>query len=191
MTEGNDNYSTIACRQARKRFPDLIERSSSSRATPFQQKLSVTERAAAERHLQTCKRCATEYRIYALGRAAMDAAASPETIRPDNDFFKAVRANIARGEKPAAMERADEPWSSALLLTARQMIPAMAMLLLLIIGATMLWKSSTTNAPPTTITSQIPRRERIVLNDIYDVPAPTADDVLETLVTVEEKENGK
>jgi hypothetical protein len=75
------------------------------------------------------------------------------------------------------------------------MIPAMAMLLLLIIGATLLWRSAPANwnssPSPGGRVADIPRRERIVMPDLYDYPAPTADDVLETLVAVEEKKNGK
>ena len=119
------------------------------------------------------------------------AAAHPEVVIPGEDFFKAVRARVARGPRASAVERADETWSAALLLTARQLIPAMAMLLLLIIGATFAWNSAPAKVIPATAQNQIPRRERILLNDVYDVPAPTADDVLETLVAVEEKENGK
>jgi hypothetical protein len=33
--------------------------------------------------------------------------------------------------------------------------------------------------------------DRILFNDVYDYPAPTQDDVLESLVSVEEKENGQ
>ena len=188
MSKGS-NEPTIVCRQARKSFPALIE---GSRVVPIREKLSVTERAATHRHLQTCERCAGEYRLFALGRAAMDQAAAAEVITPGEDFFKALRARIARGPERAGLERVDESWAAALLLTARQLIPAMAMLLLIIIGATLVWNipESASNKRPTA-SNQIPRRERIVFNDVYDVPAPTADDVLETLVAVEEKENAK
>lgn len=188
MSKGN-NEPTIVCRQARRSFPALIE---GGRVVPIREKLSVTERAATQRHLQTCERCAGEYRLFALSRAAMDQAAVAEVITPDEDFFKALRARIARGPEHANIERVDESWAAALLLTARQLIPAMAMLLLIIIGATLVWNvaESSPNKKPTA-SNQIPRRERIVFNDVYDVPAPTADDVLETLVAVEEKENAK
>lgn len=188
MSKGN-NEPTIVCRQARKIFPALIE---GNRVAPIREKLSVTERAAAQRHLQTCERCASEYRLFALGRAAMDHAAATEVITPGEDFFKSLRARIARGPERAGPERVDESWAAALMLTARQLIPAMAMLLLIIIGATLVSNiyESTSNKRPTA-SNQIPRRERIVFNDVYDVPAPTADDVLETLVAVEEKENAK
>ncbi|HST23124.1 MAG TPA: hypothetical protein VLR90_18515 [Blastocatellia bacterium] len=188
MSKGS-NEPTIVCRQARKNFSALIE---SSRVAPIREKLSVTERAATNRHLQTCERCASEYRLFALGRAAMDQAAATEAITPGEDFFKALRARIARGPERAGPERVDESWSAALLLTSRQLIPAMAMLLLIIIGATLVSNiyGSASNKIPTA-SNQIPRRERIIFNDVYDVPAPTADDVLETLVAVEEKENAK
>ena len=186
---------TIVCRVAKKRFAALAEQTESTRIVPIREGLSVTERAATERHLQTCKRCANEYRLFALGRMTLDAAASRQVVEPGDDFFKALRARIARGEEPAR-ERADESWAAALLLTARQMIPAMAMLLLLIIGATLLWNSAPSkwNSSPSSgaqMADGVPRRDRIVFNDMYDYPAPTAEDVLETLVAVEEKKNGK
>ena len=188
MSKGS-NEPTIVCRQARKSFLALIE---CSRVAPIREKLTVTERAATQRHLQTCERCAGEYRLFTLSRAAMDQAAVAEAITPGEDFFKALRARIARGPQHATLERVDESWAAALLLTARQLIPAMAMLLLIIIGATLVWnvaEGSPGRKP--SASNQIPRRERIVFNDVYDVPAPTADDVLETLVAVEEKENAK
>jgi hypothetical protein len=70
-----------------------------------------------------------------------------------------------------------------LLLTARQLIPAMAVLLLLIVGATLLWNQ----APADTNQAAVRPRERVVFSDMYDYPAPTRDDVLETLVAAEEK----
>ena len=186
---------TIVCRVAKKRFVALAEQTESTRIVPIRERLSVTERAATERHLQTCKRCALEYRLFTLGRTTLNAAASNETITPGEDFFKALRARIARGEEQVR-ERADDSWAAALLLTARQMIPAMAMLLLLIIGATVLWNSAPSkwNDSPSSggqMAEGVPRKDRIVFNDMYDYPAPTAEDVLETLVAVEDKKNGK
>lgn len=170
----------MVCRQAQKRFAALDERSAGAR-------MSVTERAATDRHLQTCSRCAREYRLFALQRAALDAAAAPEPITPDEYFFRALRARIARGPELSQSRRADESWAAALLLTARQLVPVMAVLLLVIIGATLMW-----NQPPSEISQAAVRpRERVVFPDMYDYPAPTRDDVLETLVAVEEKENGK
>jgi anti-sigma factor RsiW len=187
---------TIVCRAARRRFAALAEQTHSARIIPIKEKLSVTERAATERHLQTCARCELEYRLFTLGHAAMDAAASRETISPDEHFFKALRARIAREGEATARERHDESWAAAIMLTARQMIPAMAMLLLLIIGATFLWNTAPAkwNAAPSPggqALDRVTRRERVVLPDLYDYPAPTAADVLETLVAIEEKKNGK
>lgn len=186
---------TVMCREARRGFAALAGQVEDSRIVPIREKLSVTERAAAERHLQTCAKCAREYRLFTLGRATLDAAATREAIEPDQHFFEALRARIARGEDVMARERQDDSWAAALLLTARQMIPAMAMLLLLIIGATLLWSSAPTQWNSSSSSrgqvADVPRRERIVMPDLYDYPAPTADDVLETLVAVEEKKNGK
>jgi hypothetical protein len=60
------------------------------------------------------------------------------------------------------------------------------MLLALIIGATVIWNSNSQNPGELALRPS----ERIVLGDIYEYP-PTADDVLETLVVVEDRENGR
>src|SRR5512138_3626995 len=104
---------TITCRIARRRLPALLAAAKDAPVVPIRQALSVAERAATERHLETCERCATEHRLFGLSRAAMDAAAAPEPILPDEDFFKSVRARIHRGQP--AIERADESWAAALL----------------------------------------------------------------------------
>jgi predicted anti-sigma-YlaC factor YlaD len=163
MSNGLNEKMDLTCRQARKRFDSLDE--------------SITA------HLQTCSRCAFEYRLVALQRATLDAAASPEPVTPDEQFFRALRARIARGPELSPFRPAEESWTAALLLTARQLVPAMAVLLLLIIGATLLWNQPLSDSSQAAMRP----RERVVFPDIYDYPAPTRDDVLETLVAVEEK----
>lgn len=158
----------ISCRKARRSFG--------------------SEDESVKRHIEACERCAKEYRLLALTRTALDLAASPEEIRPDEDFFVALRARIARGPEKAAQPAVDESWSAALWLTARQLIPAMAILLMLIIGATLFLNGSTQSIDPT---ATIRPRDRVVFNDIYDYPEPTPGDVLQTLVAVEESENGR
>ncbi len=177
MSNEPNEQTNIGCRQARKRFAALDEHAAAAAG------LNVGERAETSRHLETCSRCASEYRLFSLQRATIDAAAATEPVLPDENFFKAVRARIARGPELSQSRRADESWASALLLTARQLIPAMAALVLLIIGATLLWNQ----APSDTNQTAVRPRERVVFSDIYDYPAPTRDDVLETLVAVEEK----
>jgi len=173
----NDSFGTqnnIGCRKTQKRFADLDKRSTGV--------MNLAELTAAENHLQSCSRCATEYRLFSLQRATLDAAAAPESLMPDEHFFRGLRARIARGPE-FTKARPDESWTAALLLTARQLVPAMALLLLLMIGATFLW-----NQPSAEVSQASVRpRERVVFSDIYDYPAPTRDDVLETLVAVEEK----
>jgi hypothetical protein len=178
MIDNVGKEPNIVCRQARKQFAALGEGNAASMS------MSVTERAATNRHVQTCSRCALEYRLFALQKATLDAAAA-EPITPDEDFFKGLRARIARGPELSQSRRADESWAAALLVTARQLVPAMAVLLLLMVGATLFWRQ-----PPTLETSQAAQvrpRERVVFSDMYDYPAPTRDDVLETLVAIEEK----
>lgn len=176
MTEPN-----IVCRQARKRFAALDDRNAGSIA------LSITERAATNRHVQTCSRCALEYRLFLLQRATLDAAAVAEPVTPDEDFFRLLRAKIARGPEPSFPRQQDESWTAALLITARQLVPAMALLLLLMVGATMLWNQPSSETNQITNQATVRPRERVVFPDMYDYPEPTRDDVLETLVSVEEK----
>lgn len=158
----------ISCRKARRSFGSPDE--------------------SVERHTEACERCAKEYRLFALTRNALDLAASPEEIRPREDFFVALRARIARGPEESLRPATDESWSAALWLTARQLIPAMAILLILIIGATMFFNNSAPGIDPT---ATIRPRDLVMFSDIYDYPEPTPDDVLQTLVAVEEKENGR
>jgi anti-sigma factor RsiW len=177
MSEKMGREPNVVCRQAQKRFAALDGRSVGV------VKLSVTDRAATEHHLQTCSRCAIEYRLFALQRATLDAAASPEPVIPDEHFYKALLARIARGPETLPSRSADESWAAALLVTARQLFPVMAVLLLLMIGATFLWNQQ----PADTSQAAVRPRERVMFSDMYDYPAPTRDDVLETLVAVEEK----
>lgn len=157
----------MSCRQARKRF--------------------ASKAGDVERHVTNCARCAFEYRLYALRQATLDAAASEETFTPDSDFFRGLRARIARGPELARPRPMEETWTAALLLTARQLVPAMAVLLLLIAGATLFVNQSR----PEISQVALRPRDRVVFSDMYDYPAPTREDVLETLVAAEEKENGK
>jgi hypothetical protein len=179
MNDGVGREQNVVCRQARKRFPGLDERNAASTG------VSSAERDAINRHLQTCSRCTREYRLFALQRVTLEAAAA-EPLTPDEDFFRALRARIARGPE-LSRPRPDESWAAALFVTARQLVPAMAVLLLLMVGATLLWNQ----APSGGDQAALRPRDRVVFSDIYDYPAPTVDDVLETLVAVEEKENGK
>jgi predicted anti-sigma-YlaC factor YlaD len=167
----------LVCGQAQKRFAALDAHSRTGLA------LSVTDRAATENHIQKCSRCALEYRLFALQCAALDAAGTPEPIIPDEHFYKALRARIARGPDELSSRSTDESWAAALLLTARQLFPVMAVLLLVMIGATFLWNRQ----PSDTSQAAVRPRERVMFSDMYDYPAPTRDDVLETLVAIEEK----
>jgi len=168
----------IGCRGARKRFAELNNSQSAS------SEMSITERAAVSQHLQACSGCSLEYRLFVLQRATFDAVAA-EPFSPNEDFYKGLRARIARGPEPARIHQRGESWTAALLVTARQLVPAMALLLLLLLmlGATLFW-----NRPRQLETSaQVRPRERVMFPDMYDYPEPTQDDVLETLVAIEEK----
>jgi len=181
MMNKDDRDSRITCRYARRRFADLDDRAPSPLRT------SVSDRDAINHHIQNCSECALEYRLFSLQRTTLDMAASPDPIRPDEDFFVGLRARMARGPEVIPAKPVEESWTAALLITARQLVPAMAVLVLLMIGATLLWNQN----PGSGEQAALRPRDRVVFSDIYDYPAPTQDDVLETLVAVEEKENGK
>lgn len=174
MISKSDGEMTMTCRETRKRFGALDEQRSGG---------DFAERTALERHVNNCSRCGDEYRLFALQRTLLDAAAAREPVIPDEDFFKGLRARIARGSDLSPARMADESWTGALLLTARQLIPAMAVLLLLMAGATLFWNQQPSGIDQATLRP----RDRVVFSDMYDYPAPTRDDVLETLVAIEEK----
>jgi hypothetical protein len=144
MSRQIEKATKLGCKEAKPRFALMLDQRIKSQSD---HSVTENERQAVELHLSNCSRCAQEYRLFSLARTTLDLAASPEAIEPDKDFFVALRARIARGPESVAVPRnnADESWSAALWLTARQMMPALAMLLLVIIGATLLWNQSASN----------------------------------------------
>jgi Putative zinc-finger len=173
----------MVCRKARKQFPALVERPWDYRGERVE--LSAAERAALELHLKTCESCAFEYRVYSLTQTTLNLAAQPEAVEPDENFFKGLRARIARGPEIALASQQDESWASAMMVTARQMIPAMAMLLLLILGASLLWNNTPGKLGiPSSGESQ-------ALNQRDESAELTPDDVLENFVAVEERWDGR
>ncbi len=180
---------TISCRQARKQFSRLSEDATGEGRSSAER--PVLEPSVLERHVQSCERCSREYRIFAFTQVVLDRAGADHPVEPGEDFFIALRARINRGPGWASRfgisSGADEPWASVVMVAARQLIPIMAVLLLLIIGASLLWSAAT----PRNGEMAIRPSERVIFNDVYDLSRPTPDDVLETLVAVEETENGK
>ncbi|HJQ26264.1 MAG TPA: hypothetical protein VKA60_20290 [Blastocatellia bacterium] len=180
MSQKMAKQEAMSCRTARRLLPALLA-AREARVVPTRPALDAAGRASVEHHLDGCGRCAMEYRILTLSRAALDQAAAPLVPAPDEEFFKAVRARLHRGEP--VVERAGESWAAALFVTARQLIPAMALLLLLIIGATVLWNSTASNGSPSFQAGVMPH--------LYDDPAPSIDDALDSVMAIEEKKNGK
>lgn len=144
MSKNIEIGAKLSCKEATRGFALLFDNGSKKQS---ENSLTANARKALELHLSNCNRCASEYRLFSLTRTALDLAASPDVIEPDKDFFVALRARIARGDgsSPVARSNADESWAAALWVTARQMMPALAMLLLVIIGATLLWNQSPSN----------------------------------------------
>src|SRR5262249_6212889 len=133
-------------------------------------------------------RCARERRLQDLQRTLLELGGAAEPITPDETFFVSLRARIARESvAPRKSLRArDESWPTIVWLTARQLIPIMAALLLAVLGATFLWSPR----PAVRDDAALRPSDRVLFSDVYEYPQPTPDDVLETLVAVEEK-NGK
>ncbi len=184
MNKHMEQHREIGCRQTRKLFAlKTGERAGNQDVS------NSRERAELERHLRGCEDCSMKYRIHSLTGTVLDLSGTGEPFTPGDDFFLALRARLERGPRSAQAGRpaADDSWAAALLLTARQLIPAMALLLLFIIGATFVWSGQ----PSSEEAASARPSERVLFNDIYDYPTPTADDILETLVAVEEKENAK
>lgn len=164
--------NTMGCRKARKKLGLL--------AGPLAG--DAESRRALELHVLDCPRCKEELRLSTLARAVLGAAASDDEVSPGEDFYRLLRARIAQRPRPAPESSATLMW-----VTARQLIPAMTMLLMLIIGATLLWDGAVSGPQ----NGWVPPSDRLLLNEVYDYPAPTSDDVLETLVAVEDNTNGK
>ncbi|HKY06310.1 MAG TPA: hypothetical protein VJQ56_15550 [Blastocatellia bacterium] len=175
MRYGKNEKTKLSCRDAR-----------GLRASMARPDADLPLRALFDEHIEGCSRCARDYRLTRLTRAVLDNAAAAEPVRPDTDFFVALRARIERGPAVGAnarLDSADDGWAAVLMLTTRQLIPVMALLLLIIIGATFFWGNSP--AAPGQVAT-VPR-ERVLFSDMYDYPEPTSDDVLQTLVMLEEK----
>jgi hypothetical protein len=142
--------------------------------------MAANEQArGVRRHLDSCSKCQAEFRLFTLGQSALEFAGSERTITPDELFFRSVRARIARGADGAGVDWREDGWAAALLATARQLIPAMALLLLLILGATLLWNNSHSR--------EVARQQQVG----YELPEPSPDEVVDSMVAVEDRRNGR
>jgi hypothetical protein len=160
---------TLNCRKARA----LIAARDITRA----------ERAALELHLESCRRCARERLITSLSRAVLESFDRPA---PSQEFFARLRAAIALQKAHRPQDGSADQWTALVWVTARQLIPALAALLLLIFVVSWLWSNQPEGRPQMAVRPS----ERVIFGPEYDYPQPTHDDVLETLVAVEERGNG-
>jgi hypothetical protein len=110
-----------------------------------------------------------------------DAGATGGVYAPDANWFRGLRARIERESSPK-FKVAEDSFAGMVSLVARQMVPVMLALVLLIVGATLFW-----NRTPTGQVNNDP----VLMNQVVEYPQPTADDVLGTLLAVEDKKNGK
>jgi hypothetical protein len=184
----SDRTGVLRCRSVRGRLVAFIDQNSDQERTAAG--MSSAEREAIETHLQGCRRCVRRYRMGELERTVLYWAGAPEPVSPGDEFFAALRVRLARGPVETLQEAgsAEESWATVLVM-ARQLIPAMAILLLLMLGATFLFDRQSTGV--SSDISSVRPTERILFSDVYDLSNPTRDDVLETLVAIEEKEDGR
>jgi len=170
----------MSCRNARAGLRPMI--------------LSGLANVQIERHLDHCANCAAEYALLKLEKIVLDASSAVVPIEPGPEFFAAVRARIYReAEGGAVSYSAEDGLANVLWLTARQLVPALTLLLAVIIGATLIWGAGVPKADLARqeASAMLRPTERVLFHDLYDTPQPTTDDVLESLVAVDEKDNGK
>jgi hypothetical protein len=183
MTKHEERFirvSTMKCRDVRREFA-LVDQNRR------QQSPEALARAV-EQHLSECTACAHEYRLYSLSRNVIELSASEKPVSPNTEWFAGLKAAIAR-QSDAAGTRSliQDSWTALVWITAKQLIPIMAAVVVIILGASLLWRTN----PVSPDRSGIRASDRFVLSGrVYEYPKPTADDVIETLVAVEEK-NGK
>jgi hypothetical protein len=134
MSSQNEKETKLNCKEVKQHFAIRLKNQSEGSFT-------TSEREAFKLHLSHCSHCAEEYRLLSLTRTVLDLTASPEIIEPNKEFFIALKARIARGNEIPAIVRSnvEESWL-ALWVTARQLMPALAMILLVILGVTLLWQ---------------------------------------------------
>jgi hypothetical protein len=188
MNDRSDGFK-MKCRDVRKEFLLLNSTPSAPRAdNPAGSLSDGRTKSALEQHLALCLDCAREYRIFSLGRAVVGLSGTSEQIQPDKEWFASLKAKVAR-QADLARQRSGIEISFPLLvwITAKQLIPIMAAMVAIILGASLLWR----NSPRQPELSAARASDRFVFNEVYEYPQPTTDDVIQTLVAVEDKQNGK
>jgi hypothetical protein len=93
-----------------------------------------------------------------------------------------LRARIEREASPK-LSAVEDSFAGTVSLVARQMVPVMLGLILLIVGATLFWNSASFPVAGA--------NDPVMMNQIIEYPQPTTDDVLGNLLAVEDKKNGK
>jgi len=177
----------MKCREARIEFSVLDK---SRRLSPGAKGVTPGGREdLIERHISECPACEREYRIFSLGRTVMELTGSSQPIIPDKEWFVAVKAATARlSDSRRFRVLTEESWPGLVWLTAKQLIPIMAAVVVIILGASLFWR----NSPIPQDRSGVMVNDRFVLSgQVYEYPQPTRDDVIETLVAVEDQKNGK
>lgn len=175
------NEHRMSCKDARRAYRDA------GLPLPYGDERKFSQ--DVERHLQGCDSCREDYRLHRLSLGVLKLGGAIHPIVPNDEWFAGVRARINR-QALTDRNAPEETWQSILWLNARQLIPIMALLVLIVLGATMLW--STSARPNRSLDrGSIRPSDRVFFNEVYEYPQPTSDDVLQMLVAVEERPNGK
>lgn len=171
---------SMKCREAQKAFV-VLDRTRQSESDS--RDLLVEQ---VERHLSECGDCATEYRIQRLGKAVLRLAGAEPAQGPDREWFAVLKAKIAQQSDAVAPRVASEDSLPGLVwITAKQLIPIMTAVMVIILGVSLFWR--TTVAPQDTGQAS----DRFLFSpQVYEYPQPTRDDVIDTLVAVEDR-NGR
>ena len=182
ITDGDNRIrpqAELTCRQARRQIR--------AQASLRSQGASGDEGNSLLRsHLLGCARCEAEAGFNRLYRNILEATrpanpGQPEA-GPDTAWFRVLRARIEREGVPNSLAGEDS-WAAIVWVAARQMVPVMAALVLLIVGATLFWNRA--QGLPTG------NNDPVLMNQVVEYPQPTTDDVLGTLLAVEDTKNGK
>jgi hypothetical protein len=164
----------LSCRVARKRIRSL-------ESPRLEERTGGAVDSGLTAHLEGCVRCEAEARIARFYRLVVSGG-GVATEEPDTAWYRGLRARIER-EDAANPQMVQETFARTVSLVARQMAPVMIAMVLLIVGATLFWRSVPSQQSAST--------DAVLMNQVVEYPQPTTDDVLGNLLAVEDKKNGK
>ena len=180
MTVERNQDSKVNCREARKQFSVLARGG-------FRLTDEDGQGTPVENHIRSCSKCLDEYQLLALELTVVDLFGAAVTFQPEESFYYAVQNRIRREEYKASLPSMD-PWPTLLWGSAKQLIPAVSMLLLLIIGATLFWRTSSSNGNDQATNIEW---SNLIAGEQYELSQPSLYDVAGTTAEKEENGNGR